>query len=392
MIQIPEHYKGREQAHFKHKLLEAYLERLFMIVGPSNRTICYVDCFAGPWQAKSEKLEDTSIAISLNIIKRCREGLGKRAIDVSFKALFIEKDAKAFEKLETFLEERRGDGTEAKALHGEFFALRQEILNWCGNGSFTFFFIDPTGWKESVEPLKTLKPLLQRPNSEFLINLMYDFLLRIHTQKMFESDAIEIFGEIPQTSNMTPFEKEAYLVNLYRKNLKNVVPAGGGEPRTAYVKVLKPLKDRTLYHLVYLTRHPKGITEFMEASEKLDIVQKKNRATAKQQHRIEKSGQGEMFAADEDILETCLHADMSEVKTFWLEKLSATPRYFGITEFANMLEETGWFMGDFQKVFGELAKAGKARNLDDLESKRRSQFVHYEKNRGNGERLVKIET
>jgi three-Cys-motif partner protein len=386
-----EYYTGREQASFKHKLLKAYLERLFMIVGPHTRNICYVDCFAGPWQAKSEELEDTSIAISLNIIKRCREGLKKRAIDVNFKALFIEKDSKAFEKLETFLGERRGDGIETKPLHGEFFALRQEILDWCGNGSFTFFFIDPTGWKESVEPLKTLKPLLQRPNSEFLINFMYAFLLRIHTQKMFEPHVIEIFGEIPQTDHMTPGEKEAYLVNLYRKNLKNVVPAGGGKPRTAYVQVLKPLKDRTLYHLVYLTRHPKGITEFMEASEKLDIVQKINRETAKQQHRIEKSGQGEMFAADEDMLETRLHSDLSEVKTFWLKKLSFTPRYFGVEEFADMLEETGWFMKDFQKAFGELVKDGKARNIDDEKGKRRSQFVHYERNSGKGERLVKIE-
>jgi hypothetical protein len=48
-------------------------------------------------------------------------------------------------------------------------------------------------------------------------------------------------------------------------------------------------------------------------------------------------------------------------------------------------------MRDFQKAFGELAKAGKARNLDDSTGRRRSQFVHYEENGGKGERLVRIE-
>jgi hypothetical protein len=77
MMQIPKHYKGREQAYFKHGLLKAYLERLFMIVGQHHKTICYVDCFAGPWQEKGADLEDTSIAISLKIIRKCRDGLKK---------------------------------------------------------------------------------------------------------------------------------------------------------------------------------------------------------------------------------------------------------------------------------------------------------------------------
>jgi hypothetical protein len=191
---------------------------------------------------------------------------------------------------------------------------------------------------------------------------------------------------------MSPEEREEYLVTLYRTNLKKVVPVGDGRPRTACVKVLKVLRERTLYHLVYLTRHAKGITEFMEASEKLDIVQKKVREAAQQEHREGKSGQLELYAADESVSEEDDRVDLSQVEKYWLTKLFAVPRYFGITEFADMLEETGWFMGDFQKAFSELAKAGRARNLDDLKGKRRSQFVHYEENSGKGERLVKINT
>ena len=74
-MDIPKQYKGREQTYFKHCLLEAYLERLFMIVGQYASTICYVDCFAGPWEEQGDDLGDTSIAKSLNIIKKCRDGL-----------------------------------------------------------------------------------------------------------------------------------------------------------------------------------------------------------------------------------------------------------------------------------------------------------------------------
>lgn len=385
---IPEQYKGREQALFKHELLKAYLERLFMIVGQHQRTICYVDCFAGPWQAKGSDLEDTSIAISLDIIRKCREGLQNIGKDVHFKALFVEKDTKAYARLQEYLGSRRDEGVETFSLNGEFIQLRQEILSHCGDYSFTFFFVDPTGWKDAVE-LSTLDPLLRRPNSEFLINFMYEFLVRTHTQESFVEDMRKIFGEVPDTKGMIAEAREEYLVNLYRNNLKTVVPPRGGKPRTACVKVKKVLKDRTLYHLVYLTRHPKGIVAFMEASEKLDLVQKKNRALAQQEDRIERKGQFELFPAHEAIKEDDGRIDLSEVKTYWLTKLSSMPKRFGITELADMLEETGWFESDFQKAFGELLHEGKVGNLG-MKSKRRSKFIHFQEYKGNGELLEKV--
>jgi len=377
-------YKGREQARFKHELLEAYLERLFMIVGQHQRTICYVDCFAGPWQAKGDDLEDTSIAVSLNIIRKCREGLLKINHKVHFKALFVERDRTAYAKLKEYLDNRDDEGVETHPLHGEFIQLRQEILSRCDKDSFTFFFIDPTGWKDVVE-LATLDPLLRRANSEFLINFMYDFLVRTHTQEPFSSDMKRIFGRVPDTKGMTAKAKEEHLVRLYRENLKTVVPTRGGKPRTACVQVKKVLLDRTLYHLVYLTRHPKGIIEFMAASDGLDLVQKRLRALAKQETQVESSGQLVLIAADESIKKEEGRADLSEVKLYWLTKLSSIPRRFGITELADMLEETDWFASDFQKAFKELDAEGKVKN-QDAKKARRVNAVNFEK----GEMLVKL--
>lgn len=381
---IPEHYKGREQTYCKHRLLEAYLERLFMIVGHHEPTICYVDCFAGPWEEHGNDLEDTSISRSLKIVEKCKEGLLKIGKTVKFRALFVEQNAKAFLRLQSYLDDRCTDGIETMALKGSFHELRQEILDWCGSGAFVFFFVDPTGWKNAVE-IPTLTPLLSRPNSELLINFMYDFLSRTVPQPEFQEDMQRIFGKAPNTDGMSPEERERYLLSLYRANLKRISPTGGGQPRTAYVRVLKPTMDRTHYHLVYVTRHPKGIVEFMEASAGLEIVQKKIRALAKQDARILKTGQRELFPADLGLTAEREEIDLSDVKIYWLDRISDAPKRFGVYELADMLEESGWFPGDLQRALKELMKEGKVLNLDAKRA-RPVNAVNFEK----GESLKRV--
>jgi len=377
-MEIPAEYSGREQAYFKHCLLEAYLERLFMIVGQHHTTICYVDCFAGPWKSQSDDLEDTSISVSLSIINKCREGLRKINRDVQFRALFVEKNTSSFKNLRAYLDTRLADGTITTAIQGKFHELRQQILDWCGPESFVFFFIDPTGWKKAVE-LPTLEPLLRRPNSEFLINFMYDFLSRTVPQPEFQEDMEHIFGLVPDTEGMPPEERETRLLSLYRQNIKQAAPRGKGLPRTACVKVQKPTADRTLYHLVYLTRHPKGIVEFMEASEKLELVQMKIRALAKQGAKVAKTSQFELFSAADHVTDERADMDLSEVKKYWLTRLSVFPRRFGVADLAEMLEDTEWFPLDFQRAFKGLANEGTVRNLDAKRA-RPVNAVNFEKN------------
>jgi three-Cys-motif partner protein len=381
-------YKGKEQAFIKHTLLEAYLERLFMIVGQHEKIICYVDCFAGPWQEENADLKGTSIAISLDIMQKCRDGLRQLGKDVQFRALYIEKEEKAFDKLEAFLEGQSKPGIETHPLKGDFIDKRDDILAWCGERDFTFFFIDPKGWKQAVE-IPTLLPLLQRPYSEYLINFMYDFLLRTHTQQAFADDIKAIFGEVPNTQGMEPKERETTLLKKYRTQLKNAQPQTEDKPRSAYVAVLDSVKDRTKYHLVYLTRHPLGIKVFMEASAKVDIVQKTVRVHTKQEKRIEKSGQSEIFTDSVEMVRDDDRVDLLEVKKYWLTQLSSIPKYFGIIQLADMLEETDWFIGDIQSAFGELEEEGKTRNIDS-KGKRRTSFVHFEENKGKGEQLVRL--
>jgi len=347
-----------------------------MIVGQHEKTICYVDCFAGPWKEESKDLEDTSIGISLKIMQDCAKFLGDRGKRVKFKALYVEKDRKAFDKLKTFLDTRNYVNVDTHSIHDEFYRSRSRILEWCGTRDFTFFFIDPKGWKDVVE-VSTLQPLLKRSKSEFLINFMYDFILRTHTQPEHSADMINIFGEVPNTEGMESKEREVYLFKLYRENLKSVLSVSGMMPRSVVVPILDRLKKRTKYGLVYLTRHEKGILEFMKASESLKRIQKQVRAQTRQDNREEKTGMSDLFGDCHDA--GVVTNDLSLVKEYWLGKLSTTSKRYGNVELADMLEDTGWFICDFQAAFKELEKEKKVENNDSREARSKN-AVHFEKN------------
>ena len=183
---VPEVYDGRVPALVKHTLLKSYLEKLVLIIGMNGRKlgkaeICYVDCFAGPWGSDDEDLDGTSIALSLKTLAACKAELAKLGVDARMRALYIEKDNKAFKKLSTFLAERATSEVEHDCRHGDFVDLRQDILTWCGSSAFTFFFVDPKGWTPIV--IDVMEPLLKRPRSEFLINFIYDFINRSVTRR-----------------------------------------------------------------------------------------------------------------------------------------------------------------------------------------------------------------
>jgi three-Cys-motif partner protein len=384
----PPAYHGKEPSFIKHELLRAYLKRLFLIIGMSAQKLgitelCYVDGFAGPWLDETDDLGSTSIAISLGILDECRQELEKQGRPVRIRALYIEKDGAAFARLDAYVRERTPTGIEAKPLEGDFVTLQQTILDWCGSTAFAFFFLDPKGWK-SVG-VKTLQSLLARPESEFLITFMYDFVTRFISKQDLETHMLDLLGEKPNVDELHGLAREKHVLSVYRRNLKELMPAKARWPaRSAYVRVLDRARERTKYHLVYLTSHHHGITVFMEISEALEPVQKLVRASTKQASRIEKTGQGELWTAKDMVDADEQPVDIEDVEQFWLERLSDQPMKFGEAEFADLLEETDWLPGDFQRALGNLIAAGKVCNLD-AEGKRRSRFLHFEKK--SGERL-----
>ena len=345
---------------------------MFIIVGQGKETVInYVDCFAGPWKEEDEQLSDTSIGVSLEQMSLCQESLKKQfGRKVKFRALYIEKDPIAFQKLESFLLQKPYPEIETKCLKGDYTELLDEIVAWCG-GNFTFFFVDPTGWQKVVGA-KTMLPLLRLGKAEFLINLMYDFINRFISLDKHAEDMVEIFGAVPIIEDETPEERLEILLELYRANLKNHY-----QGRTAFVSVEKPGKERVHYCLVYLTRHARGIDVFKMEAEKMAIVQRITQQEYKLRQQINKSGMDDMFGNDTEMtFEQNEYSDNKYMaKQFLLGYLSKTPTLIDSDIWADLLEESDLYPSDFQTAMKELVKEGKVKNLDADVSRRTKKVI-----------------
>ena len=264
-------------------------------------------------------------------------------------------------------------------LQGDFVDLRDDILRWCGPGAFTFFFVDPKGWKDIV--IETMRPLLQRPRSEFLINFAYNFINRTASMAIWQDAMTKLLGSSVKLDGLQPAEREEKLVNAYRSGLKGCVPASRPEyrARSAYVTVLDPLHRRTKYHLVYVTSHPTGIVEFMEISERVDLVQRQVRVAKQIDVRQQKTGVTDMFSADPQTEPADGRCSPEDVEAFWRSYLAGGERRIDTADFADILETTNWLPSELQSSLMRLVKAGSVRNVDADATKRRTRPLHFEK-------------
>ncbi|MDM4770886.1 three-Cys-motif partner protein TcmP [Solimonas sp. SE-A11] len=388
-MDIDEDYVGREQALVKHNLLKSYLEVVLSIIGVSKQAtrITYVDCFAGPWGPKGTDLKGTSIAISLEIIRGVREALRKlpNVPPIDFQAIYIEKSPGAYARLSEYLAAHTPQGIRSVALEGDYRTRMDEVMRICGGG-FAFFFIDPKGWSEIR--IEDLAPLLRRPRSEFLINLMYDFLNRALGMKAFREKVELVLGKLTdeESASLAHLETAArgrFVVEKYRASLENAMGGtGSNSPRSYNAAILKPQADRVLYHLVYLTRHPKGIVEFAKASEKAEYLQRVVRIQTKRNQTL----QSGLFTAEEEA-SAAVHGGVSiqDVKSYWLAKMQSGNLVCDEACLADALRDTGWLVSDIQRAFSELIAEGLVENLD-ARGPRRSRPVHFDEN----ERLRRV--
>ena len=381
-MEIDNAYRGREHSFIKHELLKGYLQKLLLIVGTSGtHEIAYVDCFAGPWGPEDESMDGTSIAISLDILKGVRDTLINPPFSIAglkLRAIYVEKAKRRYKRLADYLAANTPSGIECTPLCGDYSERLDDILHLCGNG-FAFFFLDPKGWKDVTIP--KLHRLATRRRSELLINFMYEFFNRFKGLPELQQQVTDILGDLDESdwqklADCQPDAREAWVVRRYRDRLKETMGSEGREKSRAYHAVIKDKnKDKTKYHMVYVTRHPKGIIEFAGQSEKADFIQRVVRIqTARANSR-----QGDMFPAEEAA--ECVDNDqigIEKVEEYWLRLLDTEAKPFDESVLADMLEETGWQISDFQKAFGQLLAAGKVENIDAL-GKRPTHFVHFKK-------------
>lgn len=371
MMLLPQDYIDRPQAFLKHTILETYLERLFMIIGQTETVINYVDCFAGPWSDENEELKDTSIGISINIMRKCVAALRKNHDKkVRFRALYIEKDKHAYARLKNFLNKQTDPSVEVNCLHGDYTGLLPDIMKW-SETHFSFFFVDPKGWKGIIGAV-TMKPLLERKNTEFLINLMYDFANRAANIEKHEPDMIELLGtRLSYAGTESVSQRQQKFLTLYRNNTNTVYHG-----RSAYVSINRPGTTKLLYFLVYFTRHPKGIIVFMEAAEKMMLAQRTTHQEVLILKQFKAAPMEDLFATDDSKTQCGYTLDNRySAREFLLTKLSRLPLLIDNECWASFLEESNLYPTDFQLAMKELLKEKRVENMDEDVSRRRTRFV-----------------
>jgi three-Cys-motif partner protein len=323
-------YQGREQSYVKHVFLERHLERLVHKTASSYGHIVYVDGFAGPWQSASEQFQDTSFGIALNALRQAKATWKAAARDVKMSAYLVEQDSVAYGKLAGIA--ARYPDVEVRTYHDDFLKALPTILGNIPPEAFTFFFIDPKGWRFR---LHDLAKMLQRARSEVIFNFMFDFINRAASMKepAIEQGVDELipYGdwrkklEEAELRGATSEDRKTIIVEAFGESLARV----GSYNYVAETTVLKPLSDRALYCLCYATRHPKGIEVFRDCQLMALREQAKTRAVTKVKHAEALTGQHEIFDSLHEMapneLETLLASAKEEAEKTLLELTPAAP-------------------------------------------------------------------
>ena len=171
-----------------------------------------------------------------------------------------------------------------------------KIVDYVG-GSFSLTFIDPAGW--TGFGLQRIRPLLELPG-EVIINFMLDFVNRFLDDPRPEIAATldPLFGgsgwNLEVESRVKNGEtREDAILAVYCVRLRQF----GQFPHVRSTRILKPLADRSYFHLVYGTRHWKGLVEFQRVEKMAVSEQERVRGSAKILAKIERTQQEELFAS-----------------------------------------------------------------------------------------------
>jgi three-Cys-motif partner protein len=276
-------YEGREQTEVKHKILERYLSAFAPIVGTWASDIAYVDCLAGPWEARGENLEDTSFSKAINVLKTAKSTLQLRGKTPTFRCLLVENNRDNFKRLDDFA--RTINDIEVTAKQWDFADHINDIVLFAKQrkNSIPFFFIDPKGWE--LIAIDLIKPILRIEPGEVLINLMTSWIKRFLSDG--SKDFERLLGpDVGRLLQLTGDEQEEELVRCYANSIKK----SGNFKYVCTLPVLKADADMFHFWMIYGTRSPKGVAEFKNTEKTIIPFMHQTRAEAQQRRRFSQSG------------------------------------------------------------------------------------------------------
>lgn len=287
-------YQGREQAFVKHYLLETYLDRLFHKTGRSFDTIVYVDGYSGPWQSQGQNFDDTSFGIALSALRKAKASWATYGRPIQVETHLVEKSRTAYRELESI--KAKYPDIKIQTYPGDFRNLVGEIASQIPTEAFSFILIDPKGWRLN---LHSLSPLIGRKNSEVLFNFMFEFINRAAsiTDEAVSAGLDELMPigdwRMKLQGACSATERKQVLIDAFSTSLAQL----GGYDFIAETPILRPIRDRTLYSLIYATRKPIGLEVFRDCQVPALEEQSQIRGEAKVRNAVEKGQQEELFAS-----------------------------------------------------------------------------------------------
>ena len=262
-------YEGREQSYLKHLFLQKYLENAaYKLFQGRSPVFNFVDAFAGPWRNTDTKSQsDTSFALALTTLENVRcilEGIGQRDLKVRFR--FCERNPESFTKLRTFATEN--SKFDIKVFSGAFEDNLGPIEDACRDisGSFTFTFIDPTGWDVDSGPIFAFLKALR---GEVLFNFMSE---HVNRHAGWEGVAASFGRFLADPGWRSAYEtlpdgpNEEKILKLLKTQMKGT-EAATWLPDFA---IRKPRENRIKMRLILGTHNAHGVEVFRTVQEKVE--------------------------------------------------------------------------------------------------------------------------
>ncbi|MCR9129178.1 MAG: three-Cys-motif partner protein TcmP [Alphaproteobacteria bacterium] len=353
---MTESYEGREQTETKHLILQAYLQSLIFKVSHKSIPISYIDGFSGPWESRAQSYRDTSFGIALRCLKESQAALAAHRKKPLVRAIFCEKNRRAFLELERFVTGFASEDFKILALNDRFENIIQEAADTTAD-SFRLTFVDPKGW--TGFGFEGLSKLGGR-NSEVLINFMYDHSNRFFgdARESTKNSFYDVFDDSELSLIAASENRESKAIQIFDNKLKNIT----GYKYVAHSRVSRPLADRTQFILFFGTNSLSGLEVFRDAEEKAQLNYAYVRAKAKERAEEERSRQVSFPGFSKGVAETEWNmgraAIRKEVKEAVTKRVVENPTLIYAEHKAELLQQFPIRRTEINKIINELGKAG----------------------------------
>lgn len=316
---MDETYFLREQTAAKHFILRHYLQGLALItLQGSFQTLTYVDGFSGPWKSRNDDFSDTSFMIAIKVLRDIQWQMKAKGLNPVIKCFFVEKDAGAFAQLNPVVMKHNipTNGFHVATFHGRFEDAISSIMAFAQGMTLTF--IDPTGWTEYA--FDKIKPLLSRPQSETLVNFMYDHVSRFTAWD--DEKIIDSFNGILRPGWRDRIDRTLPPGVAAERIFRQEFRSAGGFAHAVSTPI-KKASDRTHFCITYGTRHPKGLEVYRDVENRALRDHEFRRLESRLVKLEVSSGQTSLFAAADLDSSRNFHAECASEKAAaatWLEQ------------------------------------------------------------------------